>query len=217
MATWITPLRIADLLLKRFDGLQETELFVGSLAPDSGVPNEDWSRYEPPFNVTHFQDDENRVQCEKYAGQYFTKEQQKSYYNPQLSFYFGYLTHLMTDILWDEWVVEPCKQKHSQEDKKELIRKMKADWYDLDFVFLSKNPGFRAWRVYQDAVGFINTYMDIFSADAFDQRRAYIVDFYRQKRNNLNREYPYFSEPKMDSFVDQAAAQITQWAKMYIQ
>ena len=47
---------------------------------------------------------------------------------------------------------------------------MKADWYDLDFLFLSKNPGFRAWRVYENAVGFVNTYMDIFTADAFDKK-----------------------------------------------
>lgn len=74
---------------------------------------------------------------------------------------------------------------------------MKADWYDLDFLFLSKNPGFRAWRVYENAVGFVNTYMDIFTADAFDQKRAYITDYYSQERSDLNREYPYLSEQQM--------------------
>ena len=217
MATWMAHLRIADSLFKQFYGLQEREFIVGSLAPDSGVPNEDWSCYEPPSHVTHFRDEENRVQCRRYTDQYFTKEQQKSYPRPQFSFYFGYLTHLMTDILWDEWVVAPCRQKHGQEaeDKKELTRKMKADWYDLDFLFLSKNPGFRAWQVYQNAVGFMNTYMDIFTTDAFDQKRAYIADFYGQKRSNLNREYPYLSEQQMDSFVDQAADRMIPWAKMY--
>ena len=111
-----------------------------------------------------------------------------------------------------------ARQKHGQEaeDKKELTRKMKADWYDLDFLFLSKNPGFRAWReVSQNAVGFMNTYMDIFTTDAFDQKRAYIADFYGPKRSNLNREYPYLSEQQMDSFVDQAADRMIPWAKMY--
>lgn len=110
MATWIAHLRIADFLLQRFHGLQETEFIVGNLAPDSGVPNQDWSCYEPPSQVSHFRDEENQVQYKLFADQHFTKEQQKSFHNRQFSFYFGYLTHLMTDILWDEWVVEPCKQ-----------------------------------------------------------------------------------------------------------
>lgn len=164
MATWIAHLRIADFLLQRFHGLQETEFIVGNLAPDSGVPNQDWSCYEPPSQVSHFRDEENQVQYKLFADQHFTKEQQKSFHNRQFSFYFGYLTHLMTDILWDEWVVEPCKQKHGQEaaeDKKEFTRKMKADWYDLDFLFLSKIRAFGMAECMKNAVGFVNTYMDI--------------------------------------------------------
>ena len=54
MASWMVHLRIADEILKRMEGLDETAFVIGNIAPDSGVPNEDWSKYFPPKNVSHF-------------------------------------------------------------------------------------------------------------------------------------------------------------------
>ncbi len=48
MASWMVHLRITDLLLDVFDNLEETEFVVGNIAPDSGIPSEDWSYYTPP-------------------------------------------------------------------------------------------------------------------------------------------------------------------------
>ena len=54
MASWMVHLRIADELLNKLDGIDETAFIVGSIAPDSGVPNADWSVFSPPKSVTHF-------------------------------------------------------------------------------------------------------------------------------------------------------------------
>ena len=54
MASWIIHLRIADELLRHLGPVDETAFIFGNLAPDSGVPNEDWSAFYPPTSVSHF-------------------------------------------------------------------------------------------------------------------------------------------------------------------
>lgn len=54
MASWMVHLRIADELLQNLKQIDETAFIIGNMAPDSGVPNEDWSKFNPPYDVTHF-------------------------------------------------------------------------------------------------------------------------------------------------------------------
>ena len=54
MASWMVHLRVADLLLSRLEGITETEFIVGNIAPDSGVPNENWTAYTPSTKLSHF-------------------------------------------------------------------------------------------------------------------------------------------------------------------
>lgn len=54
MATWIAHLRIAENLIKKYD-FEKKPFIIGNIAPDSGVPNEDWSKFDPPKEVTHWQ------------------------------------------------------------------------------------------------------------------------------------------------------------------
>jgi hypothetical protein len=52
MATWIAHLRIAENLLGLFPGLDQAGFAVGSIAPDSGLPDEKWEKFTPPLEVT---------------------------------------------------------------------------------------------------------------------------------------------------------------------
>ena len=54
MGTWISHLRIAEQLLTAMPQLDEVAFIYGNLAPDSGLPNADWSAFDPPKEVTHF-------------------------------------------------------------------------------------------------------------------------------------------------------------------
>lgn len=54
MASWMVHLRIADLLMSELENVEKTEFVVGNIAPDSGVPSEDWSYYTPPKVISHF-------------------------------------------------------------------------------------------------------------------------------------------------------------------
>lgn len=211
MASWMVHLRIADRLLDQFPDLSPIEFIVGNIAPDSGVPNEDWSAFSPPTSVSHFKSEGQKAGPQAFAAKYFTPEQRQNYDSRQFGFYLGYLTHLITDVLWSEQIVHPTLNKYAKADapdRESFIWKIKEDWYDLDFKYLRDHPGFRAFRVYLGAVGFQNRYMEEFSEDAFDNRRQYITEFYLEKKENLDREYPYLTEAEMDAFVEAAARTI---------
>jgi ADP-ribose pyrophosphatase YjhB (NUDIX family) len=98
-------------------------------------------------------------------------------------------------------------KKHG-EDRNAVLRKLKRDWYDLDFRYLREHPGFRAFSIYEHASGFTNNLMEIFDRDAFDNRREYICGFYRGQHGELYREYPYLSPERADLFVAQTAESI---------
>lgn len=211
MASWMVHLRIADKLLDKIPGLSPTEFIVGNIAPDSGVPNEDWSAFSPDKKVSHFKGAGNMAIPESYAEKYFTLDQRSGYNEQQFSFYLGYLTHLITDVLWVRDVYAPSKDKFPElwaSEGKNSIWKLKADWYDLDFKYLRDHPGFRAFRLYLGAAGFVNDFMDEFSTDAFDNRRQYITGWYLEGRENLDRKYPFLTEQEMTVFVNCASDEI---------
>ncbi len=218
MASWMVHLRIADKLLSAIPNLSEKEFLVGSIAPDSGVPNADWSAFTPNTKISHFKTEGQKADPAAFAAKYFTPVQQKGYSQKQYSFYLGYLTHLMTDVFWSEQIVHPTLEKYAKEDapdREDFIWKIKEDWYDLDFKYLRDHPGFRAFRIYQSCEGFRNDYMEEFSTDAFDNRRQYICGFYGEEKENLDREYPYLTEAEMDVFVERGAAAILANANLF--
>lgn len=209
MASWMVHLRVADKLLDRIEGITETEFIVGNIAPDSGVPNADWTVFTPSKKVSHFktyrEDGTSKIDVEIYLGQYFTAEKRAAYSREQYSFYLGYLTHLLTDREWVAHIYNPSIARYPvayAEDSHKLLWTFKKDWYDLDFLYLKKHPDFRAFQIYENAVGFVNTYMDIFATDAFENRREYIIGFYRGGREDIEREYQYLTETQAEQFVE---------------
>ncbi len=223
MASWMVHLRIADSLLNKIRGLDETAFVMGNIAPDSGVPNADWTTYTPSSEISHFKKKvfrdgkkENEIEIALFVEKYLSREKIQEYDKKQYSFYVGYWTHLYTDILWAKQIAAPCMDTYieknqmpqyaylNKEEKQRIIWGVKADWYDLDFLYIQENPNFRAFHIYKDAVDFENTYMDIFAKDAFENRRKYITGFYMEKRENLDREYPYLTKERAQQFVVEA-------------
>lgn len=213
MASWMIHLRMADKFMERIGGLSEPEFIMGSIAPDSGVPNADWSAFSPDTSLSHFKDpgirDDKGISIQKFVNSHFSPEQQKKYDQKQFSFFLGYLTHLLTDILWADEIFQPAIRRFSTETE-EAIALIKKDWYDLDFLYLRHHPDFHGFRIFREAEGFRNTFMDIFSPDAFDNRRAYITRFYLEPKDDLDHPYLYLTADEADRFVESACSRILQ-------
>lgn len=54
MATWVTHLMIADVVMKQYPELDRRGFCVGNIAPDCNVENEDWTAYTPSREITHW-------------------------------------------------------------------------------------------------------------------------------------------------------------------
>lgn len=214
MASWMVHLRIADRLLDSLPGLSAVDFVVGNIAPDSGIPNEDWSEFTPSVIVSHFRVDHSipkNICIPAFVERYFTPEQRTSYTPAQNSFFLVYLVHLMTDQLWSAKVLTALKERFPdqwQADRQGLINRAKEDWYDLDYKYLRQHPDFRAFQIYKNAAGYENCFMSEFAPDAFDNRRQYITSFYLEENDHLDREYPYLTGGQMDGFVLDASAEI---------
>ncbi|MBQ7336854.1 MAG: zinc dependent phospholipase C family protein [Clostridia bacterium] len=214
MASWMVHLRVAQAITSQHSALCPREFIVGNIAPDSGVPNEDWSVFTPSTDISHFKlrgaDGHRAVSVEKYADKYLTSERYAAYDVQQRSFYLGYLCHLMTDVLWRREIFTESVA-HDREayeaDPMATVWKWKKDWYDLDFLYLREHPDFTAFGVYERAIDFENVYMDEFSRDAFALRCRYITAFYRDENEHgiLDRDYPYLTRERMDAFVESTA------------
>ena len=214
MASWMVHLRIADQLMDGMPGLDMTAFVMGNIAPDSGVLNADRITYTPPKSVSHYKtrkEDETFFDTDRFVREYFTDEMIRAYSCREFSFFLGYYVHLLTDVEWTREIYRPAIAEHVEKqgkDKVAFIWEMKKDWYDLDFRYLEEHPDFRAFRVYEQAEGFRNDLMDIFSADAFDDRRRYVCGFYRGEHGELYRDYPYLTPERADRFAGETALKI---------
>jgi len=45
---------LAENLLGLIEGLDPAYFAIGNVAPDSGVPDENWENFDPPPEITHF-------------------------------------------------------------------------------------------------------------------------------------------------------------------
>ena len=89
MASWMIHLRVADKLLDRIPDISPIEFIMGNMAPDSGVPNADWSTFTPDKNVSHFKIDGNKMDPQAYVDRYFTPALRAGYDEGQFAFYLG--------------------------------------------------------------------------------------------------------------------------------
>lgn len=206
-------LRIADELCHRLNIKSKIEFILGNIAPDSGVPSE--GGFAPPKSVSHFYADDRRdgrhIHEELFAERYLTPALRSAYTDKEDSFYLGYYVHLITDNIWVRNIVIPAKKKFEKElcSNPDLFwQVIKRDWYDLDFMYLKENPSFEAFTIYSESENIKNTYLDFFSETAFEERRQFIVDFYKNGTSNVTEHDTYLSKEDMDAFVISAAKEI---------
>lgn len=213
MASWMVHLRIADKLMDKIENLDANAFILGNLAPDSGVPNEDWTVFTPPTNVSNFKtnvDGKNKITMELFTKDYFTKEQIERYTKREYSFFLGYYFHLLTDLAWGKMVKAGGMTRENAEKENmaynDFVNKNKDDWYDLDFLYLEEHPDFRSFRLYEDMTEIENDFMEIFPKNAFENRRAYITSFYHSdEHGDLHRDYRYLTKERVERFVEETA------------
>ncbi len=216
MATWIAHLRIAENILKNMDDLDSIAFILGNVGPDSGVPNEDWSSFNPPKKITHWINEENNIDAERFFDKYI--ENNFMEYS-KYSYVLGYYIHLLTDIEWSKFFNE--KKKNALYNKKlkedaSFIWTIKKDWYGLDFLYLEKNPNFIFHTIFKN-IDQVPDYIDYFPKGALMKQVKYITEYYLGDNEETKENFIYLNEKEMDKFIDETSKKIISILKGKIQ
>lgn len=210
MATWIGHLRIAEKLFEMIPGFDETAFTFGSLAPDSGKPNADWSEFDPPKEVTHFLhrgDGEDKIHDLTFYRQYVAQAgpDNLSFY----SFVWGYFFHLLCDNLWMRLIWETTQTEWASRTAgdHQFVWVIKKDWYGLDHHYLRDPPDCSFWRVFA-VMPNPPTYLPFLSEEALHHSLNHIREGYRSPSADwlVDRPYPYLNAASMNRYVNEAAA-----------
>lgn len=223
MASWMIHLRVAQGIYRQLGLKHIDEFIMGNIAPDSGIPTADGTGYQPDAEVSHFRTiDLNGIKDvheERFEERFFNEGLRKSYDGKTYAFYFGYLTHLLTDKLWVGEIVYGAKTRFSalfDKDRDAFWRQIKRDWYDMDFMYLKKTPDFEAFQIYESMEVFPNKYVDFFAEDAFEKRRQFITGFYRDGVSRVKERETYLSMEELDTFVASATKRILEQCAVYV-
>lgn len=215
MASWIVHLRVAEKLLSKIPGLDAEQFAIGNVAPDSGLPDENWETFDPPVEISHYQIEnpdgpgrllvDVRFVQEEILGKVTLAEDPAWF-----SFLFGYFCHLVTDNMWSDRIVRPTRDQYAEAFKAnpDFIWEVKKDWYGLDFTYVRSHPDCLFWTVFLEAEYPIH-YLSFFPANAIPDKLKYIKTFYQRMDAEVEAELRlenniYLNEAEMALFVDGA-------------
>lgn len=208
MGTWISHLRITENLLTHFPEVDEVTFTFGNLSPDSGIPNADWTEFDPPKEVTHFLrrgEEEHAIHdlvyYEEYLANLKPSDDIKRY-----SFRLGYFFHLICDIMWAKRIGAATKQQFKElfeKDRSKAVSLVKDDWYGLDQLYVRDHPEHIFWRVIM-ANSNPASYLPFVKDKALHQQYDHIRRFYSEQGDKwfLSIPYHYLNEKTMSRIVD---------------
>ncbi len=214
MATWIAHLRIAENLLCHIPNLDAGQFAIGNVAPDSGIPDEKWEKFDPPPQVTHFKRSDSVhkdiADLDFYRGYLSDVSPQDT---ARFSFRLGYFFHLITDNLWTILIGKPTQERYPEQfaADKEFIWEVKEDWYGLDHIYVRANPDCLYWRVFLDSEP-VSADLDFLPPQALLHQLKHIKSYYQRRDEKTDamcaRPMIYLPQAEMDFFVLEATERI---------
>lgn len=162
LASWVTHLMIADGAIKNLPFLCSHEFFVGNIAPDCNVENEDWTAFTPSREVTHWMRNSRKVasDCDRFLHEYLEKIEDLDVRKE--SFLLGYYAHLIVDAEFQRYIRDTERVKAAWErikqhpELKNQIADLEETWdsvkilvngrewmkdiYSLEREYLDSNP-----------------------------------------------------------------------------
>jgi len=215
MATWIAHLRIAENLLECIPDLDPGQFAIGNIAPDSGIPDENWEKFDPPPHVTHFKRSKSvhkDIADLDFYRDYLADVPREDI--DRFSFRLGYFFHLIVDNLWTIEIGRPTSERWAKQfaaDKK-FIWEVKEDWYGLDQIFVREYPDCLFWRVFLGSEP-TSADLDFLPLEALLRQMKHIKAFYQRDdeeiRAMISRPMIFLTRSEMDGFVENATERIT--------
>ncbi|MEX2161818.1 MAG: hypothetical protein WD751_07885 [Anaerolineales bacterium] len=220
MATWMSHIRLAGNLFELIPNLDATQFAIGNIAPDAGVPDEKWKIFDPPPETTHFRKGKSggvrKIQDLVFFRQFELALRVENTDRRQRSFLLGYFFHLLSDKLFELYLVRLNNPKLPFDVKnpsKDLIKEARREWYGLDFIYVRDHPQAFFWTTFLSAE-FSGDYLPFLPAQAIRTRVAYLKELYQRIDERVQgmyaHKYQYLTCSQMDEFVIWATKQLHQ-------
>ena len=210
MASWLTHLRVAERIKQKVSEIDFQYLIIGSIAPDSGVPDESRMDYTPSKDITHckYQNDSCIADMNEtvFFDSYLVPEKIMIRSDNTRSFLWGYYFHLITDKLWLEECFRPFQKSYENEFQnpdKDFVNLIREEMFSLDFEYI-KEKGPMLINELNNFDGSINFFYE-FDSDYIYECKNRIVEFYSAKPLTLDREYKYLNSQIIEEFIAKAA------------
>ena len=208
MGTWICHLRIAENLIPYLPEVDPILFTFGNLAPDSGIPNKDWTEFDPPKEVTHFLnkgESEGYIQDLVYYRTYLA-DQMPQLNLQQYSFRLGYFTHLICDAVWYYYLDDTMKAGYREVIEKDAAKAwglFKKDWYSLDQRYNHEHREGLFWKIIYPNNN-PPSYLPFVRENALHQQYDYIRKFYSEYDPHWFEEqvFPYLNQVTMNRIVE---------------
>lgn len=111
MPEWVTHMMVADKVLEEFPQLDKHGFYVGNVAPDCNIQNEDWTEFTPPRAVTHWMQGRRKTvaDVDAFCEEYIINRREEIFatvipLGEEYSFLLGYYVHLITDAVFQEMI-----------------------------------------------------------------------------------------------------------------
>ncbi|MFZ5353387.1 MAG: hypothetical protein ACOZCL_11805 [Bacillota bacterium] len=206
MASWLTHLRIAEKIKQKVKDIDIGYLMIGSIAPNSGIPDESGRNYEPSQEITHFRyikEGLTNYNIDEYYNKYMTPEKFIIRSDKTRSFLWGYYFHLIGDSVWLDEYMKPFidryeKMSMEQKPEFEVFLRQEADALDFEYLKASGTGIIDELKNYDFNIHFF----DEFDASYIYECKKRVVDFYTGEPIVLNRDYIFLSSDMIDSYVN---------------
>lgn len=210
MASWLTHLRIAEKIEQKISEIDFPYFIVGSIAPDSGVPDESHRNYTPSKEVTHCRQQKGNTAADInesiFFDNYLLPEKIMTRSDSTRSFLWGYYFHLITDKLWLEEYFRPLKMQYESESEnpeKDFVDFIREEMFSLDFEYLKEHDSVLVDQL-KSFDGNINFFNE-FDSDYIYECKNRIVEYYSGEPLHLDREYKYLSPQLIEEFIAKAS------------
>lgn len=206
MASWLTHLRIAEKIKQKVDGIDFPYFIIGSIAPDSGIPDESQRNYTPSKEVTHLRyekgDSSFDMDEAAFFNNYLIPEKLMTRSDSTRSFLWGYYFHLIADKVWLEDYFRPFQEEYENQAegaRKDFVDFIREEMLSLDFEYLEAY-GMELVDQLKSFDGNISAFYE-FDSEYIYECRNRIVDFYSGEPQRLDREYKCLNPRLLEEFV----------------
>jgi hypothetical protein len=208
LATWLAHLRIAEKVKERIPEIDLSYLMMGSIAPDSGKPDETYRNYDPPKEVTHFEvnkgGEKSKIDLDAFFEKYLAPSKIFTRSDSTRSFLWGYYFHLLTDSIWVEKYLLPNRKVYEAEnhEDKDFINIMREEIYALDFIYLEQTGSdiMKCFKEIKPDLTFFNEFEPSYIYEC--QQR--IAEYYEKNQYKLGRDYKFYSLDIIEKFINEA-------------